>query len=526
MPDQLNLAGLLLQKGDTFQALDLLQAVCREQPGNPLVWKRLAQAHWQQGDPARAEECCRRALRLAPDDTETLGNLGLVLRQSGRLQEARDHLHSAIASHADDPGLHLQLANLYSAIGNGEQAENHYLRTLELQPALPEALNNLGLVYFNRGEIGRACDCFRKVPRNSPAHVDAATNLGMALLEDGQFEQARQQVDSVLAAVPGQVRAHETLARLLLADGEWRRGWREYEWRLRNNPGIIPYPDTPRWDGRSHTAQRVILIHAEQGIGDEIMFASCLPDLIRVAGQVWIQCDPRLGGLFTRSFPEARVFPRLRRERNWYHAAGPADLQMVAGSLPGIFRNTREDFPGSAYLEADPRLIAQWRQHLHENGGVRFNIGISWRGGKTPSTSNARSIALADWLPLLQSPGARFIDLQYSDTRAEREAILADITHFDGIDPLRELDNFAALIAALDLVITVDNSTAHLAGALGTPAWVLLPTSADWRWQRSGDTSCWYHSVRLFRQQQADNWNDVMATIVHRLGQCMPTGKT
>jgi len=516
VPNQLNLAEQLLQNGEVLRALDLLQAICREQPDSLQAWKRLAQAYWQQGDPAKAEECSLQALQLAPDDTEALCNLGLVLMQTGRLPEARDHLLDAIAAHPDDAGLHLQLANLYNASNSDIQAENHYRQALKLHPGLPVALNNLGLVYFNRGEAGRACEYYRQAINNAPNYVDAATNLGMALLEAGQYELARQQIDAVLATNPGHACTHETLARLLLMDGQWRRGWQEYEWRLRNSVGATPYPDTPRWDGSSPAARR-ILIHAEQGVGDEIMFASCLPDLIRVAGQVWIQCDPRLGPLFMRSFPAAQVFPHLRRERTWYQDAGPVDLQLTTGSLPGMFRSVREDFPGSAYLVADPQLVARWRKCLDKNGSTKLNVGISWRGGKVPAVRSVRTITLADWLPLLQNSRTRFINLQYGDTRAELAAVPADISHFDEIDPLREMDNFAALIAALDLVITVDNSTAHLAGALGTPVWVLLPIVADWRWQRSGDDSCWYHSARLFRKQQAGGWSEVLADIVRQL---------
>ena len=253
------------------------------------------------------------------------------------------------------------------------------------------------------------------------------------------------------------------------------------------------------------------------------MFASCIPDLMEEApSKLLLECSPRLEPLFGRSFPGVEVRGKTRDENfSWLQEEGPLDYSLPIGSLPKFFRNRVEDFPErDSFLVADPASTEKWQQRLSSLGKQK-KIGISWRGGQSPSIIRKASVALEKWIPLL-SMDAFFINLQYGDTTEDIDRIYKEanirIHDWEDNDPLQDLDNQAALISALDLVITIDNSTLHMAGAVGTPTWGLLEYVPDWRWpQAFGDSPPLYRSVRLFRQQQLSDWGPVLTNVEQAL---------
>jgi hypothetical protein len=275
------------------------------------------------------------------------------------------------------------------------------------------------------------------------------------------------------------------------------------------------------WDG-GPLQGKTLLVHAEQGIGDEIMFASCFPDLLEQAGHLIIDCDARLAPLFSRSFPGASVHGGAQDEGPaWLDALPRADVQIPAGSLPRYLRPTLEAFPAQAgYLQADPARRELWRQRLAALG-PGLKVGISWRGGRDAVQMAKRSVPLTQWGPILHVPGVQFVSLQHGDYDAElgqaREQLGVPIQHWPEIDPLTDMDGFAALIAALDLVIAIDNSTVHLAGALNTPVWCLQPFAPDWRWLLDTEHCHWYPSLTHFRQPRPGQWQAVLDTAGARL---------
>ena len=269
------------------------------------------------------------------------------------------------------------------------------------------------------------------------------------------------------------------------------------------------------WTGDSLQGKK-ILVYGEQGVGDEVMFASCIPDLIaETPDKILLECDPRLEPLFARSFPDVHVCGKERElDFSWIHEQGPFDYSLPIGSLPKFFRNRVEDFPErDSFLVPGAELVETWNQRL-ASLGKGLKIGISWRGGQTERVIRNSSIPLPYWVPLL-SMDAFFINLQYGDTAEDVDRMHTEhdiqIHDWEDNDPLQDLDNQAALISALDLVITIDNSTLHMAGAVGTPTWGLLEYVPDWRWpQVFGDSPPLYRSVRLFRQKQLAEWGPVL----------------
>jgi len=311
---------------------------------------------------------------------------------------------------------------------------------------------------------------------------------------------------------------HRAMAQLLA--GDFEHGWEGYELR---RLGAAPEPwrgGLPHWDG-SPLGGRSLFIAREQGLGDEIMFASLLPQVLGQARHCIVECDPRLRAIFARSFPAATIVgtpPGGGQPRG----VEPARIDAVieAGSLPRLMRRHAADFPRhEGYLRADPQHVEHWRRRL-EALGPGLKIGISWTGGVRMTRRALRSISLAQLLPVFRVPGARFVSLQYTaDARAATDALRAshgaEITHWQ--EAIDDYDQTAALVCALDLVVSVCTAVVHLGGALGRPVWVLAPVSPEWRYGFAGDSMPWYPSVRLFRQSAYGQWEPVVARVAREL---------
>ena len=281
---------------------------------------------------------------------------------------------------------------------------------------------------------------------------------------------------------------------------------------------ITPYQP---WNGESLIG-KTIVVTAEQGVGDEIMFASCIPELIKKnPKQIVLECDSRLVPLLARSFTQVRVLKRKKRSKtDWLDEIGVVDFHISIGSLPRFFRQEFDDFPcRRAFIFSNNSLKAKWKER-YQDLGKGIKIGISWTGGSKNSIKKSRSTTLKQWLPLFKM-NAYFINLQYGEHSEElrqlEESTGIHIYDWEDADPLTDLDNQAAQISELDLVISFPNATVHLAGALGTPTWVLLPFTPDFRWVLNREDSPWYPSVKLFRQHQYDDWTKVFSQVKNKL---------
>jgi hypothetical protein len=268
----------------------------------------------------------------------------------------------------------------------------------------------------------------------------------------------------------------------------------------------------PEWQGEAFTGKSV-LVYAEQGIGDEIMFANCFGDLVDEARRVVIECDPRLAQLFARSFRGAAVFPgRLPGPHPWLQQAGEIDVQVPAGSLPARYRPSWACFPRHrGYLRPDLEKVARYRARLAGLEPGR-KVGIAWRGGIAKTRRALRSIAPPELAPLLGRPDLSFVCLQHAVTTEDLAAsgALAPGRFHHWPDALVDADETAALMSALDCVVTVCSYVVHLGGALGLDVRVLVPASPEWRYLRAGHEMPWYPTVRLFRQREGERWEKVI----------------
>ncbi len=468
-------------------------------------------------DPAGLRDSA--SARLPHGDTADGAYLqGVECERAGRLSEALAHYCRAVDLQADHTAAHNNIGVLRQQWGQTADAVAAYERAIASNPGFGVAWFNLGNCLREANRLAEAAACYERALTLLPSDSEVRLNFATTLRDLRRFDQAQTILAAIPETSPDRPQADVNRALINLMRGGLARGWDEYESRLRLGPTARPLDASP-WDG-TPLAGRSILLLSEQGIGDQVMFASCLPDLIATAGPTCVECEMRLVPLFARSFPQATVIPKTT-DGATVHSVGHFDLVESIGSLPRFLRRQVSDFPArSAWLRADPRRTEHWHT-MFARGGSALKVGISWHGGKDAETRRRRSVALDRWGPIFDVPGVRFFNIQYGVAAAEavRAAHDFNISLDDGsnCDPLADLDDFAAKLSALDLILTVDNSTAHLAAALGKPVWTLLPFAADWRWMLDQETTPWYPTMRLLRCRAADQWSDLIQRTARRL---------
>ncbi|MGH6938151.1 tetratricopeptide repeat protein [Hypericibacter sp.] len=461
----------------------------------------------------------RQALLQQPGSTEALSGLGDSLRDQGSVEEAIGLLEPAVRRHPESASLHYSLGRAYQRAGRLREAIDIYKSVLRLDPRHADALNSVGLFFSTRGDLENGIKLFQRALAARPDFPDALVNMGLNLKILARNEPALLAFKEAARIDPDYARAHWSEAQLQLLLGRFEAGWRGYEWRWRTREESADrgrlFPQ-PVWDGGALPDGK-LLVWSEQGVGDEIMFASLLPELAATMDCV-LECDPRLLPLFARALPKvelvARADPLPARLK-----APDIRAQIAAGSLGRWLRPDRASFAGrgGAYLQPDPEKRDRCQARY---GSDRLNVGIAWHTTKNEPTAQRR-IKLDELLPILQIPGVRFISLQYGDHREAVAKLKAEagveLLQDPKIDQIQSLDDFAAQAAALDLVIGIDNSAVHMAGALGVPAWVLLPQPPEWRWLLEGEGCVWWPSLRLFRQKTWREWKGPIAEMAKAL---------
>lgn len=490
-------------------------------PAIPDGWMDLGTVHYLTRDFAKAAACFRAALAAAPDSAMAHANLGIVLKEAGRIEEALDHLRRAYALAPEAEGT---LRNLVVPLVESdlcEEAMAAAAAAVERNPESYDAQLFFGFASQKLHQPEEALAHYAIALGMRPGDAEFYNNRGVALQDVGRVSEALADYERALALQPDFPLAafHRALALLLL--GDFGQGWEGYEAR-RASPEFRPRADdVPEWDGATSLSGRTIRVYGEQGLGDEIMFASILPEIVRAARHCVIECDAKLRSTFARSFPQATVCA-LKPDRSGPSEFVPVDIdcEIPAGSLPRFFRRDIGDFPRhQGYLKADPARVAHWRERLSQLGDG-LKVGVSWTGGVRKTRRPARSISLDRWTSILEIPGVRFVSLQYTAgaaTEAAEWGARHGITISHWPEAIDNYDETAALVCALDLVISVCTSVIHLGGALGRPVWVMAPYTPEWRYGFRGDTMPWYPSVRLFRQPVYGDWAPVVSSVAAQL---------
>lgn len=403
-----------------------------------------------------------------------------------------------IAERPEEPYPIYALGNVMAAMGNDGGAIVLLRQAASMTPANSHILAALGSVLRKNEHYDAARFCCERALTLDPENKAALKGLSGSYVNQGNplpgIEIARQS----LALYPEFHDARNDLGLLLLEAGQWEEGWACYRNRSKL-PGyhVRDYGAVPRWNGERVSR---LALHAEQGLGDELLFASCLPDVLRDVDSVAVEVNERLIPIFARSFPAVRFYPN--------HASLLAgeiyiDAWERLGDLPGRYRPNPWACPGTPYLKADPVKVIGYQARLAALGPPPY-IGIAWIGGSRATHESLRIAPKDEWKKIVAAPGTK-ISVQYGP-RAAGNAKEFGIPHWPGA--IDDLDEFAALLCALDLVVTVCQTAVHFAGALAVPCWVATPSKPAWRYGLTGSIMPWYRSARLFRQN-GDDWGAV-----------------
>ncbi len=471
------------------------------------------------GQLEEAEDHYRRALRLEPGNAQTHNNLGNVLMKWERTDEAAGQFREALRLQPSYVEAHFNLGNLFYQLGEVDQALIHYREAVTLNPNHDGTHSNLGALFEAIDQYDHAEKHLREAVRLKPASADAHNNLAAVLRVLGKTEESFRHYDTALSNDPGNANAHHNKALALLATGRLEEGWREYEWRFKRKESRgLPSLPCPVWEG-SPFEQQTLLVCAEQGVGDEIMSASCYTDLIPRVRRCLIQCDPRLESLLTRSFPQATFRGAPRDDFSWFHQDPSPDAFIMAGSLPRYLRSDQASFPDHhGYLVPDPERQKLWRQRVNDLGdGIK--VGISWRSKQLSLAMVKHHTLLSQWKPILKVPGIRFVNLQYDDCRKELESVRkatgVTIHTWDDLDLFNDFEAVAALTSVLDLVITAPTSVADMAGALGVEVWMFYH-SPDYKNLGEKDFP-WYPRTKVLYRGVGGTWDAVLKTAAEQL---------
>jgi len=472
------------------------------------------------GDYDVALSNCRDVIERHPDDADAVHLAGYLHQLKHEHEDAMRYFAQAALLAPRNAEILNNHAGSLKALGRLEEAARFYRRAIDLDPRFALAHHNFADLLVTLERPAEATARCRAALELEPGLADTCRTLGVALEHQGRYDEAiaAHRQSAALGGNRAAAEFGEALVQLLL--GNYTPGWEKYEARL-EAPTVRSLHerfDYPRWRGAS-LAGRTLLVAREQGLGDELMFASCFGEAIGTGARLFITCDARLQPLLARSFPAATFLAGTETELRGRLAGEALDYQLPAGSLPLVFRSRLQDFPRHAgYLRADPARVEYWRARLAALGGRA--VGLSWRGGLPSTGRGRRSLPLEQLRALLGVPRTCFISLQYGDVGGELDALERNhgirVEHWP--ETIASTDDTAALICALDMTVSVCTAVVHLAGALGRPACVMVPAVAEWRYGARGESMPWYPSVRLFRQPLAGDWQPVLERVRAALG--------
>lgn len=551
VPTLLNSARVAQSCGDLDGAIHHLRSILERDPGNTAAAKQLVRIYLNRSNLTDADAVLRKVFSLRVADAELYYLQGELHERAGQDAAAVKNYQRALSLRQDFPDAKFRLAMTYHRSGAPLPAVALLKEAVALRPNFAEALSNLCCVLTELGLYSEAKAAGEQALRADPAYIDAYTNLGVASFMLAEFPQALEYFKHALTLDPSNTHArraisalyqfsndscartlyeallrewpddpalHWNWALLLLRHGELAQGWDEYEWGLKIDERSGPTLSVPYWQGEPLTG-RTIAVVREQGIGDELMFASCLPDLIAAAGQTVVGCDSRLVALFRRSFPGCDVVA-MSKSANADANVSDYRLDYYAriGSLPRHFRRSLGAFPArEAYLVADPPRVKHWSDWLAALG-PGLKVGICWRSGLRTPLREGGFTELDQWKHLFSVPGVQWVNAQYGECEEElrrAEASFGITVHRPPqLDMFNDLDEVTALLTAFDMVVTAGTSVHVIAGAAGTATLMLGAAPVM---SLGTLTEPWFKRVEQIREYEKKVTLRIAAMCVHEL---------
>ncbi len=535
--DAMHMLGVIAMQSTNYAlAVELISVSVQANPVNATAQLNLGLAYKELQRFDKALSCYQQAIDLRPGYAEVFNHKGVVLHACQSFDEAIDNLSQAIGLKADYAQAFFNRALVLHATGHLDAALADFEKAIEIQPDYAQAWNNRGVVlqeqlrwdeaatsyvraiaaqpdlgqaHYNLGNALRALGRFEEAISSYDAAIaleaDAAhafNNRGLALQELQSSAQAIASYDAAIAIQANYADAYWNKAIELLLCGDFAQGWKLYEWRWQRDTFSSRKRDfaQPLWLGDAPLVGKTVLLHAEQGLGDSIQFCRYVREVQALGAHVLLEV-PR---------PLLALFASLEGVSQIIEKAAPLpqfDYHCPLLSLPLAFQTQLENLPGrTPYLASTAPQRDRWQRRLGPRTQPR--VGLVWSGNALDKNDLQRSVRLQDLLPYLSSD-FEFICLQKEMRPADQDAIQTSRIRFFGAQ-IEDFSDTAALCDLVDLVISVDTSVAHLAGALGKPTWILLPYTPDWRWMLHRDDSPWYPSVRLYRQTQERAWPSVL----------------
>lgn len=456
-------------------------------------------------------------LTLAPNDARDMIKKAQALYNAEDFDGAYTTVQDYLAKQPNDAQALILAAAILKKAKKTPIAYSLAKRSTEIRPERSETWNTLGQCAQHLWRLDEALSAYENALKRAQSTEHKAlylNNVGSIYLDQGKFREAEKHIRQSLELKPDDSFARHNLGLSLLAQQRWAEGWPYYSASVGTyNRLTIKYrdPEEPTWDG---TKGQKVIVYGEQGLGDEISFASMIPDAIRDCTKVVIDCDKRLKGLFSRSFPQAVCYgTRTDKQLVWSDDDRDFDASIAMGELGKFYRNAETDFPGVPYLVPCPDRTAGWKAVFAAK--KKPVIGIAWAGGTWENGAMNRHLPLDEWGPIFKAIDAHWVSLEYKDKTSEAAA--HGITTYPWATLTKDYDDTAALVASCDLVITMQTAVAHLAGALGVPVWVMVPANSQWRYGESTDSLPWYKSLKIFKSRGA--WGPVVHKIAGELKQ-------
>lgn len=544
----------LHQIGNFSSAIIFYKKIIDAQPDNPIIYCNLGSAFQGSGRIDEASACYRKAIEFKPDYAMAHCNLGSVFHESGKPYDAVASYKRAIEISPDFAMAHNNLGTALKDLCKLDEAVESYRKAILLKPDFAEAHDNLGTAFFEQRKFEEAVICHNRAIRFKPKYADAYNNLGTVLQELCKFDEAVSCYRKAIDLKPNFFKAHNNLGTALQCSGKpeealasyrqaialkpdftlahvnrsfallltenFKEGWQEHKWRLKIKGRASTTSRQIMWDGKP-LKDKTILIHAEQGFGDTIQFIRYLPMVKAKGGRVIFECQQSL----YRLLKNCNGIDEIIEMNSGNKLSVLAENHVHLLDLPGIFETTLNSIPADIpYITPDPILVDRWASALNADNG--FKIGIVWAGNPNHSRDRNRSCSLADFTKLTEIPDLSFYSLQTGPASVEAERTPGERKIINLNNQINDFADTAAVIANLDLIISVDTAVAHLAGALGKEVWALLPFAPDWRWLLKRDDSPWYPrtkgvagraGMRLFRQNQQGDWNGVFEQVKREL---------
>ncbi|ASV99859.1 tetratricopeptide repeat protein [Paraburkholderia aromaticivorans] len=514
--DALQLLGALtLQAGRLQEGVDLLRKALAVNAKQAPVHSNLAYAlnALRRFDEALAS--ADRALALQPKFADALNNRGNAQAGLNRPLDALGSFDRAIALMPDFAQAWNNRACVLRDLGRPADALASCDHALALQPNYPDAWSNRGNAFSDLNQPEEAERSYRRALELAPAFADAWNNLGLAQIDLGQHAQALSSYERALAANPAAAETHWNESLCLLQLGRFEAGWQKYEWRWERSriKASRRAFAQPLWLGDFSIDGKTILLHAEQGLGDTLQFCRYATRVSKLGAKVVLEVQPEL----------MRILSTLDGVDQLIEAGQPLppfDCHCPLLSLPLAFKTDLDTMPSATpYLFADAEAARQWRERIHARADGRLKVGLVWAGGNRPHVAELRkndarrSIAFERLAPILDVPNVQFFSLQKGPAAQQLDSAAWGGRMIDLTEELADFADTAALVANLDLVISVDTSTAHLAGALARPVWILNRFDTCWRWMLERTDTPWYPGARLFRQPALGDWDSVIEAV-------------